>query len=119
MDNMDLAKKGETAAENYLSDFGYRIIERNWHYRHKEIDIIAVDGNELVIVEVKTRQGHVLDNPAMAIDRKKRRNLIFAANAYARMNRISNEIRFDVMWVVYNGNQIDIDHIPDAFVPGL
>jgi len=119
MDNMDIAKKGELAAENFLSESGYQILERNWYHRHKELDIVAVDGNELVIVEVKSRQAPALDNPAMSIDRKKQRNLVFAANAYARMNRIHSEIRFDVMWIVYHGNQPEIEHIRNAFVPGL
>lgn len=119
MDNMDIARKGETAAEDFLEQLGYKIIERNWRHRHKEIDLVAIDGDELVIVEVKSRQGQVLDNPEMAVDRKKRRNLVFAANAYARMNRFSNEIRFDVVWVVYHGLLPDIKHIANAFVPGL
>ena len=51
----ELGKKGEEIAAQYLSEKGYEILERNWRNRHKEIDIIAKDGNELVIVEVKTR----------------------------------------------------------------
>ena len=119
MENMELAKKGETAAENFLTAAGYQILEKNWYHRHKELDLVAVDRQELVIVEVKSRQAPALDNPAISIDRKKQRNLVFAAHAYARMNRISLEVRFDVIWVVYKGGQAEIEHIRNAFVPGL
>lgn len=119
MENMDLARMGELKAENYLSAKGFTVIERNWYHRHKEIDLIAFDEDELVIIEVKTRTAPVLDNPALAIDRKKKRNLVFAANAYARKNRISKEVRFDVVWVVYKGDKAEVEHIKNAFVPGL
>lgn len=116
---MQTARLGEKAAEDFLSAAGYQILERNWYHRHKELDLIAIDGNELVIVEVKTRQAPALDNPSMSIDRKKQRNLVFAANAYARWNRISLEIRFDIIWVVLHGERSEIQHISNAFVPGL
>ncbi len=116
---MEIARKGEIAAEELLIDSGFQILERNWYHKHKELDIIAIDGSELVIIEVKSRKAPALDNPAMSIDRKKQRNLVFAANAYVRMNKISSEIRFDVMWVIYHGSQVEIEHIRNAFVPGL
>lgn len=119
MSTLELARKGEILAGEYLSGKGFRIIERNWYHRHKELDLVAIDGDELVIVEVKTRQSPVWDDPSKSIDRDKRRNLVIAANAYARKHRIHFEIRFDVVWVVYSGNQQSIDHIANAFVPGL
>lgn len=119
MDNMDMGRKGEQEAERYLAEKGYLILERNWYHRHKELDLIAVDDMELVIVEVKTRKGPALDNPSMAIDRQKIRNLVFAANAYARWNRIALDVRFDVVWVVYMRGNANIEHIKNAFVPGL
>ncbi len=119
MEHMDLARKGELEAENYLSAKGFTIIERNWYHRQKELDLIAYDEDELVIIEVKTRNAPALDNPSMAIDRKKKRNLVIAANAFARKNKISKEIRFDVVWLVYRGDIAEIDYIKNAFVPGL
>lgn len=119
MINMETARSGEKEAELFLSEAGFQILERNWYHKHKELDIVAIDGDELVIVEVKTRNAPALDNPAMAIDRKKQRNLVYAAHAYARMNRISREVRFDVVWVLIGGKETKIDHIKNAFVPGL
>ncbi len=119
MDKMEMGRKGESVAENFLTVAGYSILEKIWYHRHKELDLIAVDQEELVIVEVKSRRAPALDNPAMSIDRKKQRNLVFAANAYVRINKISLEVRFDVIWVIFRGNQPEIEHIRNAFVPSL
>ena len=46
----DLGKVGEQLAVDHLLAAGYVILERNWHFSHKEIDIIARDGNDIVVV---------------------------------------------------------------------
>ena len=63
----DLGKMGEDLAVQYLTDKGYEILERNWRNKHKEIDIIAKDGETLVIVEVKTRQSDDHGEPDLAV----------------------------------------------------
>ena len=119
MDKMEIGRMGESVAENFLEKAGYKILEKNWYHRHKELDLIAVDYDELVVVEVKSRQAPALDSPSISIDRKKQRNLVFAANAYVRMKRISLEVRFDVIWVIFKGDKPEIEHIRNAFVPSL
>ena len=52
----ELGKLGEDLAANYLIDKGYQILERNWHSGHKEIDIVALDDNYLVIVDKALNQ---------------------------------------------------------------
>ena len=51
----ELGKWGEDIAADYLQRQGYTIIERNWKSGHRDLDIIALDGQTLVIAEVKTR----------------------------------------------------------------
>ncbi|GAA4058466.1 YraN family protein [Nonomuraea soli] len=51
----DLGRHGEQLAADYLTAAGMRILERNWRSRRGEIDILARDGVDLVVVEVKTR----------------------------------------------------------------
>ena len=51
----DLGKAGEQIAVDLLISKGFAILERNWHFSHKEIDIIARDHNDIVVIEVKTR----------------------------------------------------------------
>ncbi|MCK5822177.1 MAG: YraN family protein [Bacteroidales bacterium] len=115
-----LGEGGEELATDYLRDKGYIILENNWRVQHKELDIIAVDGNELVAVEVKTRTEPILDNPIMSINRKKQRNLISAAHAYVRIKQISLDVRFDVIWIRMDiSGRASIEHIKDAFIPTL
>jgi putative endonuclease len=55
----DLGKAGEQMAVDLLVSKGFVILDRNWHFSHKEIDIIARDRNDIVVVEVKTRNAPV------------------------------------------------------------
>ena len=63
----ELGKLGEELATQFLTEKGYEILEKNWRNKHKEIDIVAKDGNELVIVEVKTRQNDDHGNTDIAV----------------------------------------------------
>lgn len=113
----DFGKLGEELAVNYLTSKGYEILERNWHNIHKEIDIIAKDGEELVIVEVKTRQTDEYGEPDIAVTKKKQRMLIAAANAYLFKNNLDVETRFDVISIIFREGDPVIEHIEDAFLP--
>ena len=113
----ELGKKGEDIAAQYLSEKGYEILERNWRNRHKEIDIIAKDGNELVIVEVKTRQSDEYGEPDAAVTRQKQSRLISAANAYLFEKKLDLGTRFDIISIVFQDEDPIINHIEDAFLP--
>lgn len=115
--HIDFGKQGEEIAAQYLIDKGYEILERNWRNRHKEIDIIAKDGDELVIVEVKTRQTDEYGNPDVAVTLQKQRLLISAANAYLFRNNLDVETRFDIISIVFKEGKPVIEHIEDAFLP--
>ena len=113
----ELGKLGEDLAVQYLTDKGYEILERNWRNIHKEIDIIAKDGDDLVIVEVKARQTDEYGEPDIAVTKRKQRMLIAAANAYITRKGLDVETRFDIISIIYiDGNPV-IEHIEDAFLP--
>ena len=116
-EHIDFGKQGEEIAVNYLIEKGYEILERNWRNRHKEIDIIAKDGKELVIVEVKTRKSNNYGEPDLAVNKQKQRLLISAANAYIFRNNMDLNTRFDIISIVFNNEKPVIDHIEDAFLP--
>ena len=116
-EHIDFGKQGEEIAVNYLIEKGYEILERNWRNRHKEIDIIAKDGKELVIVEVKTRKSNNYGEPDLAVNKQKHRLLIYAANAYFFRNNLDINTRFDIISIVFNDGEPVIDHIEDAFLP--
>jgi len=115
----DLGKKGEELAAGYLEKKGYRIVEKNWRQWRHEIDVVAMDGKCLVIVEVKTRQSNFFGEPEMAVTRDKQKALIRAANAYIRYKNIECEVRFDILSVIISKTGEQIHHIEDAFYPTL
>lgn len=91
--------KGERRAALYLRLHGYRILERNWLFHRKEIDIIAKKGELLVFVEVKSRSSMSVP-PQFSVTGDKRRNLIFASKAYVSQKGIRNVvIRYDIIEV--------------------
>ena len=113
----ELGKLGEEVAAQFLVRKGYEIVERNWRNIHKEIDIIAKKGKELVIVEVKTRQSDEYGDPDLAVTRQKQSRLISAANAYIFQNRLDVSTRFDIISIVFHETGPVINHIEDAFLP--
>ena len=115
--HIDFGKQGEEIAVKYLMDKGYEILERNWRNRHKEIDIIAKDGNELVVVEVKTRKNNDYGDPDFAVNKQKQRLLISAANSYIYRNNLDLDTRFDIISIIIKDGNPVIDHIEDAFLP--
>jgi putative endonuclease len=86
-DKDDLGRRGEDAAAAYLTGLGYRIVDRNWRCVSGEIDIVALDGTELVIVEVKTRSGHGYGHPLEAVHPQKLTRLCVLAGAWRRAHR--------------------------------
>jgi len=115
-DHNKLGKKGEALALKMLSDKGYEILETNWRHKRDEIDIIALDGNEIVIVEVKTRSTDFFGDPEDSIDKLKMKRLVRATEEYLGQNSIENECRYDIVSIIIN-NKINIRHIKDAFYP--
>lgn len=102
---------GEDAAAAYLVSQGYIIMARNWRIRRREIDIVCMKGDLLVVVEVKTR--HVSEErPGELLDAAKCRNLRAAAEAYLKAKALRTEVRFDLILVT--GEELTIEHIEDA-----
>jgi putative endonuclease len=113
--NISLGKIGEELATQYLKNKGYHILERNWRAYRKEIDIIAIDGKDIVFVEVKTRKSDDYGTPEMAVNREKRAHIFAAASSYYYKNKISLDVRFDIVSVLYQNGKPFINHIVDAF----
>ena len=96
----ELGRMGEQYAAEYLIAKGYAILARNWRMGHLEVDIIGMEGDEVVFVEVKTRQGAV-----MAVDADKQHNLIVASRVFMKVSGlVHHRIRYDIVAVnVENG----------------
>ena len=112
----DLGKRGEDLAADYLQRKGYVILERDWRSGHRDLDIIALDGDVVVFVEVKTRRNRLFTDPVDAVGYQKIRNLQQAANHYVKYRRINRDIRFDIVCVTgTSDSEADIEHIEGAF----
>lgn len=111
----ELGKEGERRALQMLKAKGYIILETNWCNYKVEIDIIATDKDELVIVEVKTRSTDYFGDPEEAVGPAKARNLIGAAEAYIELNDVDMDVRFDIVSIILKDGKANINHIIDAF----
>lgn len=123
-DRATVGRKGEEEASSYLARLGHRILARNWRNGHLELDIITLLGNELHIVEVKSRVAPVMAEPEQNVRRDKQRRMVAAANAFLHSTERKElpadlEIIFDVLSVVFFGNGADfeIEYYPNAFIP--
>ena len=112
---LEFGKLGEQMAARLLTDKGYVILEHNYRRGHLEIDLIALDGDELVIVEVKSRAYDTILQPEEAVDHKKRLNLIRLANEYVRTHGRKENVRFDIVSIVSNANGTEIKHLKNAY----
>ena len=113
----ETGKEGEKFAVQYLIKQGYKIVEINWRYNHKEIDIISKFNNQMVFVEVKTRTTVSFDQPQDSVTKAKIKHLIVAANAYLLIKNIDIDSRFDIITVQAGDSYKILEHIKDAFKP--
>jgi putative endonuclease len=89
---LPLGRRGERAAEKYLRRCGYRIVERNFRAAGAEIDIVAMDGETLVFVEVKTRRSRDAGAPEEAVDERKQKQIRRAAEIFATRYRVGRAV---------------------------
>lgn len=101
---------GEWRATRYLRRQGMRILEKRYRAAHGEIDLIAREGDTLVMVEVKSRQDGRLDAGLQAVNADKRRHLRSAALQYLQSHP-AQQVRFDVIEITASG----LRHIKNAF----
>jgi putative endonuclease len=101
-----LGRRGEDLAHRFLRRQGYTIVARNYRLAagDAEADLIAWEGDTLVIVEVKARHSDEYGPPERAVGEEKRVHLRRVARAYARKTDTPWErVRCDVVTVVLSG----------------
>lgn len=110
----DFGKKAEDAAAKYLQQQGYKILCRNYRWQKAEIDIIAIAENTLVIVEVKARADNRVIEPHEAVNRKKIKLLVSAADHFLEEFQAISA-RFDIITLLKDREKFSINHIINAF----
>jgi putative endonuclease len=115
---------GEDTAAKHLTEAGLTILARNWHAAgiaggdvRGELDIVARDGNALVVVEVKTRSSTRYGSPAESVTPDKVRRVRRLAVAWLSQHPdwAPQTIRFDLVSVLRTPTGLQIDHLRSAF----
>jgi putative endonuclease len=110
--------RSERAAARYLLQRGWTILARNVAMRVGELDLVALDGEFVVFVEVRSTGTGDVVRPADSIDAAKQRRVSAAALAFLQKHRLLDRAaRFDVLTVSWPPNQSTpvIVHFPNAF----
>ena len=105
-DKKRLGDCGEEYTVRYLEEQGFHIVERNWHSRYGEIDIIAVNEQYLLLVEVKTRRAGSMIPGEQAVTLQKQQRLVLTAQCYLQRYPTELQPRFDVAAVTAEGDRI-------------
>jgi putative endonuclease len=118
LDRRELGAAAEEIAAAYLAAHGAKILERNYRRRLGELDVIAREGNTLLIVEVRTRSTSAYGGAAASVNVRKRRRIVRAAQQllqqHGELGRLA--VRFDVVVVSdVEAAQPTVDWIRHAF----
>lgn len=108
-------QEGEETAADYLEGKGFRILERNFRYKHCEVDLIVLKDNWLIFVEVKMRSSVAFGPPEIFVDRNKRHHVRKASRHYIFNRNWLGNIRFDIIAITKDATGEEILHIEDAF----
>jgi putative endonuclease len=112
----DFGRGAEQRAADLLERAGWRVLHRNWRWRHKEIDLVARRGDIVAFVEVKARHRAEYGHPLDAITWSKRRDLEAAARGWiAQHGQPADLYRFDAVWLLETTRGSNLEHIEDAW----
>ncbi len=117
--NRELGDIAEGLAKKHLQKLGYQIKVCNWYHGHLELDIVAQDGDELVVVEVKSRSGLRYEHPSEAVTNTKIKRIVEATDAYLIEHEIELDTRFDVITIIFVDEKFELEHFKDAFYPTM
>jgi putative endonuclease len=109
-------RRAEDLVAAHLRTRGWRVLDRNWRFHHKELDVVAERDGMVAFVEVKGRSLGALGHPLESITAAKRRDLITAARAWiASRGRAAFRYRFDAAVVVRDGSRLTLEYFEDAW----
>lgn len=119
---IELGRRGENVACEFLTGKGHIIVQRNFRSGHLEIDIISLDRNGVHFVEVKSRVAPVMVSPEENVTAAKQKKVADAALRYlhtSKDKRLSAdlEVSFDVVAVTFDGGGEIVEWFPNAYYP--
>lgn len=111
-----LGKYGEDLAAQYLTDRGYKIVDRNWRCSLGEIDLVAFYHGRFIFVEVKTRNGTAFGHPFEAITPIKVSRMRKLVAQWCSSNQKAGvNVRLDAIAVLVTGGRVAIEHLKQVF----
>jgi len=115
--HLEIGRAAEAAAARHLERIGYRILQNNFRARGGELDVVAMDGAALAIVEVRYRASDRFGGGAASITAGKRQRIIRAARALLLTQPLLARLpaRFDVVEVSGPADALDCHLIRGAF----
>ncbi len=109
-------KQGENLAAKYLKKHKYKIVERNYRCKLGEIDIVALDGNVLSFIEVKTRSSSEVIPPEFTVTKHKQSKIKKSAAHYLGKHGIEKrDCRFDIVAITMEGKKNSVTLYKNAF----
>lgn len=118
MDKLEKGRLGEDAVCRLLMQRGHELIERNYHRRCGEIDIISKCGGFVVFTEVKSRKRGSLVSGLEAVDFRKQAKIVRTADLWLSDNDTGLQPRYDIAEVTLTGEPprvVSVEIYEDAF----
>lgn len=110
--NQQIGKFGEDMAVKYLKQKGYKILDRNFTCKRGELDIVALQKNQIVFIEIKARTSKEYGLPKEAVTNKKLEHIYKTAEYYLYTRNLEKEdTRIDVIEVYIENGNFRINHL--------
>jgi putative endonuclease len=110
-----IGRQGEEIAASYFAKRGYKILQRNWRCPGGELDLVMEQGQTLIFVEVRTRQGQRFGPAEESITPAKQSRLIELAQTYLQETEtLHRSWRIDVAAVKLGPGLPQVKHIENA-----
>lgn len=110
-----IGQNAEDRALKFLLDKNLTFIERNYHCRRGEIDLIMEDNGTVVFVEVRFRKQSRFGTALESVTRQKQEKIIHAASHFLAHRTNDKPARFDVVALSPKDNKLDIEWVKSAF----
>ena len=112
----ETGRRGEDVAAAFVAGLGMRVVVRNFRCRAGEIDVVAMDGDTVVFVEVRTRAGTGFGTPLESVDRRKQAQVGRVARHFlSARGWHERSARFDVVGVRLDADPPVVEHVRGAF----
>lgn len=117
MEKIELGRKGEQLAKEYLEKLGYKVLAENYRCPYGEIDLIAQKQNAITFVEVKFRSSLDYGFPQESVVKRKQAKIRKVATTYLKNQRLWGKVdcHLDVLAIYEDKGKLVVEHIRDAF----